>query len=153
MTFFSHNLYLLKHYKAKDVQTEHMSMLVAPIMDMSLRLCIVLIYHNPKTTATTNKFLENLEEIILQLPQGMKTFILGDFNIDASLSTTSAKRFASLVRYHGFHPLVSEPTHRQGGHLDNIFTNISTTPLIGVIPKYYSDHMYISLAVPWIHLF
>ena len=153
MAFLNHSIHLMKHYKARNVETEHMIMLLQPRTDMSLRLCIVLLYHNPKTTTTTNKFLKDLEEIIFQLPQGLRTFILGDFNIDMSLSTSSsAKQLNTLLTYHGFHACIHQSTHRQGGHLDNIFTNVSTTPLIDVIPKYYSDHMYISVAVPWINL-
>uniref|UniRef100_A0A8W8MMD5 Endonuclease/exonuclease/phosphatase domain-containing protein n=1 Tax=Magallana gigas TaxID=29159 RepID=A0A8W8MMD5_MAGGI len=133
----------------REVRTEHNILLLAPKQDPSLRICAVLLYHNPKRTMTVTKFLEDLEVILSHCPQGLPSFLLGDFNIDLSLNTTSAKHLQNLMKYYGFRPCVSEPTHRQGGHLDNIFTNILFTPLLDVIPKYYTDHMFLSLAVPW----
>lgn len=96
----------------------------------------MLLYHNPKRTMTVTKFLEDLEVFLSHCPQGLPSFLLGDFNIDLSLNTTSAKHLQNLIKYYGFRPCVSEPTHRQGGHLDNIFTNILFTPVLDVIPKY-----------------
>lgn len=148
LSYIHHNLHLLKYFKV-EVRTEHNILLLAPKQDPSLRICAVLLYHNPKRTMTVTKFLEDLEVILSHCPQGLPSFLLGDFNIDLSLNTTSAKHLQNLMKYYGFRPCVSEPTHRQGGHLDNIFTNILFTPLLDVIPKYYTDHMFLSLAVPW----
>lgn len=72
---------------------------------------------------TVTKFLDDLGVLVSHCLQGLSSFILGDFNIDLSLNTTSAKHLKNLMKYYGFHPCVSEPTQRQGGHLDNIFTN------------------------------
>lgn len=153
MTFIHHDLYLLKHYKVQNVQTEHMIMLMSPKRDMSIRICVTLVYHNPKTASTTLRFLKDLETIISKIPLRLPSFILGDFNVDMSLSTRSPKQLYSLLKYYGFHPSIHEPTHRQGGYLDNIFTKVQTTPLTDVIPKYYTDHFLISIAIPWIHLY
>jgi hypothetical protein len=125
MTFIHHYLYPLKHYKVQNVQTELMIMLISPKRDMSIRICVALVYHNPKTACKTLRFLEDVSSI----PLGLPSFVLGDFNVDISLSTRSPKQFCSLFKYYGFRPFIHEPTQRQGGYLDNIFTNVQTIPI------------------------
>lgn len=90
--------------------------------------------------------------IISHVPQGLAPFIVGEFYIDMSLSTQSSRQLRTLMLYYGFQPTVQEATHRQGGHLDNIFINVSLCPLLDVVPKYYTDNMYITILVPLIHL-
>ena len=93
--------------------------------------------------------------MISHVQQGLATFIVGDFNIDISLSSQSSRHLLTLMRYYGFPPKVQETTHRQGRHLDNIFMNVSSFPLLDVVQKYmyYKDNMYIALALPYIHLY
>ena len=84
------------------------------------------------------------------MPLGIPTLVMGDFNIDVSTATVSSKNLLSLMRYHGFHPTVTTPTHRKGGVLDNIFANMDTTNAhIHSVAKYYTDHTLISFAAPW----
>lgn len=152
LSFINYQLHVIRHFEV-DVKTENTILLLTPRQDHSLRLCVMLLYHNPKNTRTAANFLRDLEIMISHVPQGLPTFIVGDFNIDMSTSTHSSKQLHNLMRYHGFHPTVKEATHRLGGHLDNIFINFPSSPFLDVVPKYYTDHMYISISVPWIHLY
>lgn len=154
LLFVNYYLHVIRHFEV-DVKTEITSLLLSPRQDPSLRLCVML-YHNvnPKNTRTTANFLKDIEIMISHVPHWLPTFIVGDFNIDMSLRTQSSKQLHNLImRHYGFHPTVKEATHRQGGHLDNTFMNISSNPLLDVVPKYHTGHMYIALAVPWIHLY
>ena len=143
-----HDLHFLKQYHVHDIRTEHQIVVFATKVNPSVRTCVVSIYHNPKVLA--NHFFPELEKIISIIPQRLPSLIVGDFNIDMSSTPSTSTTLSALLHYYAFHPIISEPTHRKGRQLDNIFINFSTKhSLTDVVPTYYSDHFLISLAIPW----
>ena len=148
LMLINYHLHVL-HFSQEDIDLEHQMAIVGSKIDPSIRLCIQSVYRNPRIPVTS--FFTDLEKIISALPDVFPSFILGDFNIDTSSSTQTTRTFLGLLRYYRFHPCVpgTKTTHRQGGQLDNIFINFSVDTCVDIIPKYYSDHFLLSLAVPW----
>ena len=96
---------------------------------------IIVSYCAPsQTTSQFDDFLSNFEKLFynVQILQPAFTVILGDFNARSksgwSRDSTSMEgtRLDSLVSTHGFHQLISEPTHVLRNSLsciDLIFTD------------------------------
>lgn len=147
LSYIHHNLHLLKYFKEEERNTTFFYWHQNKILHSGYVQCCCIT--TLKEQWQLQSFLKIWKFFLSHCPQGLPSFLLGDFNIDLSLNTTSAKHLQNLIKYYGFRPCVSEPTYRQGGHLDNIFTNILFTPVLDVIPKYYTNHMFLSLAVPW----
>ena len=92
-------------------------------------------YHFPSSTSSQfDDFLSNFEKLFdgVQIFEPGFTVILGDFNAQSKLwwsgdsTTIEGTRLDSLVSTHGFHQLISEPTHillNLLSSLDLIFTD------------------------------
>lgn len=128
----------MRHYSISNLKTEHHVLIISPKQLQTLRVCVVLIYHNSRLLAKT--FLSDLDTILCSLPNGLPAFILGDFNINLSINGPSQSNLKKLISYHGFLQTIQRPTHRRGGLLDNIYFNRFTTIHVDIIPTYYSDH-------------
>ena len=80
---------------------------------------IIVSYCSPsQTTSQFDDFLSNFEKLFdVQILQPAFTVILGDFNArskswcSGDSTTIEGTRLDSLVSTHGFHQLISEPTH------------------------------------------
>jgi hypothetical protein len=81
------------------------------------------------------------------IPFGLPTIVAGDLNIDLLKQQTSSEQLLKLFQYHGLFQHVQIPTHRKGGLLDHIYSNLKPEA-VDVIPTYYSDYFLISMAVP-----
>ena len=76
--------------------------------------------------------------------------VAGDFNIDLGTNTSNAQKLSSLMLYYGFRQLVKTPTHRRGGLIDHVYTNLpSENIVVDTIATYYSDHHRLCIAVPF----
>ena len=81
---------------------------------------IIISYHSPSQTSSQfDDFLSNFEKLFdnVQIFQPAFAVILGDFNAQSkswwsdNSTTMEGTRLDSLVSTHGFHQLISEPTH------------------------------------------
>ena len=81
---------------------------------------IIVSYRSPSQTTTQfDDFLSNFKKLFddVQILQPAFTVILGDFNArskswwSGDSTTMEGTRLDSLVSTHGFHQLISEPTH------------------------------------------
>ena len=81
---------------------------------------IIVCYRSPSQTSSQfDDFLSNFERLFdnVQILQPAFTVILGDFNArskswwSGDSTTMEGTRLDSLVSTHGFHQLISEPTH------------------------------------------
>ena len=95
---------------------------------------------------------EIIKELQKLLDMGKMTLIGGDFNLCA-LKQPKNHITASLKEL-GFHQLVTEPTHIEGGAIDHIYKfpqYINSFDWnLEYCPKYYSDHdgLYVTISSP-----
>ena len=110
------------------------------ICEVSIQNCkgyIGVIYRSPsQSTAEFEEFLSNFEDILntTASSSSLFTIILGDFNARSSSwwkndkTTVEGARLEALTSLHGFHQLISEPTHllpTSTSCIDLIFTDQS----------------------------
>jgi hypothetical protein len=146
--FIHHDIIMLKQYNVPNIKTEYQLVVISPKLLKSVRICVLSIYHNPRLTA--KDFLPELETILTVIPQGLPSFIVGDFNIDILTNEPTQKKLQNVMRYYGYIQYVHSPTHRKGGLLDHVYFNRTADGLlVDTVPTYYSDHFLLSLVVPW----
>ena len=149
LMYISLDYHIMKQFSLPNLNIEHLIALLSPRQAPQLRLCVALIYKNPRLT--DRDFLRELEYMMSELPvRAVPTIITGDLNIDMLSKQASAAKLKKLMLYYGFAQLVTTPTHRKGGLLDHYYVNfISEDIQLDVIPAYYSDHLMVSAAVPY----
>ena len=81
-------------------------------------ICVVAVYRRPQLPLDT--FLPLLSDYLGNLPQGMPTVILGDFN-ENLLPSTSSTRLLQLMSSLGYPQLVAEPTTDSGSLIDHVY--------------------------------
>ena len=151
LMYIRHDLRVINHYEHKDVDLEYQKVLLSHVHDNSLRLMIISLYNNPQTSIRS--FMRNLEMLLQTVPENIPTFICGDFNIDMSSSRKTKRDLIKLSSYYGFCQQVHQSTHCRGGVLDLVFTNRCVQDsVLNVMPTFYSDHMIVSFAVPFLCL-
>ena len=151
LMYIRHDLRVLQHYEHEDVHLEYQKVLLSHVQDDSLRLIVISLYNNPRTS--THSFLKNLEILLQTVPENIPTFICGDFNIDMSSSRKSKRDLIKLSSYYGFCQHVQQSTHCRGGVLDLLFTNrCFQDSVLNIMPAFYSDHMIVSFAVPFLSM-
>ena len=111
------------------------------ICEVSIQNCkgyIGVIYRSPsQSTAEFEEFLSNFEDILntTASSSSLFTIILGDFNARSSSwwkndkATVEGALLEALTSLHGFHQLISEPTHilpTSTSSIDLIFTDLSS---------------------------
>ena len=115
-------------YKAVVATTEHG------------RLLVVALYRSPSLSYRT--FLQDLESLLISLPENTPTVILGDFN--DNLIENQETVLTSLMKRYRFKQLITDPTTDSGSLLDHVYCNVDTfhgfTVQSGVRDTYYSDH-------------
>jgi endonuclease/exonuclease/phosphatase family metal-dependent hydrolase len=85
-----------------------------------------------------------MERLLDQLPvRHVPIIITGDFNMNLLDETHVAEDLIQLMSSYGFSQNINQPTHREGGLLDHIYTNAKVQmhkSHSGVIDCYYTDH-------------
>jgi hypothetical protein len=76
--------------------------------------------------SVTSKFLYDIERLVSSLPCGIPAFVTGDFNINILKKACITNKCIQLMNYYGFQQIITLPTHRRGGLLDNFYTNIGS---------------------------
>ena len=148
LMYIQHTLYIVSVREVKGVELEYQYVVVCPAADRSRRVTILSIYRNPRLPIM--KTLCDIERLLSELPDGCPAVVAGDFNIDLGTNTSNAQKLTSLMLYYGFCQLVKTPTHRRGGLIDHVYTNLpSENIVIDIIATYYSDHHRLCIAVPF----
>ena len=153
MTIIHEDFLILRMYRNPNLQLEHQLIILSPRLDTSLRLCIISVYKNPRFGL--QEFLQQLETVLQAVPLGIPVIVCGDFNINILRQQPSTSKLSSLLSYYGFpEQCVKASTHRKGGLIDHIYFNFPADSMVNdSVPKYYSDHMLLSVAVPYKELF
>ena len=121
--------------------------IMATSIHSACRMCILAVYGRPRQPLAT--FLSLMDEFISSLPQIVPTVILGDFNDDLIL-TSSSSRLLQMMSSKGFSQLIQVPTTDSGSLLDHIYCNsVDEDAYVDVVDTYYSDHdtTYVSLFI------
>lgn len=152
LMFIHFDFLLLKQLHVPNTNVHHLSVLISPRWNPDVRICVVCLYRNP--TSTVQDFLPQLERLLIGLPlQAVQTFICGDFNIDIQSDKYGVKQLLHLMKYYGLRQYVEIPTHRRGGLLDHMYiTRRNADVQMDINPVYYSDHLHVSMAVPFPNL-
>ena len=126
-------LYLKKSLVLRKIELSHC--LLCKVNIKRLVGFIIVSYRSPSQTSSQfDNFLSNFEKLFdgVQIFQPASTVILGNFNArskswwSGDSTTIEGTRLDSLVSTHGFHELISEPTHILRNSLsciDFIFTD------------------------------
>ena len=117
--------------------TNLIEFIICEVSIQSRKRYIGVIYRSPsQSTAKFEEFLSNLGDILNTTvsSSSLFTIILGDFNARSSSwwkndkTTVEGIRLEVLTSLHGFHQLISEPTHllpTSTSYIDLIFTDQS----------------------------
>ena len=109
--------------------------LLCEICLLNKKCYVITIYRSPsQNTEEFEEFLQNFEKLLLDISKRkpFMTIILGDFNARSTAwwaddtTNTEGIHLESLTSTHGFHQLISEPTHilpNSSSCIDLIFTN------------------------------
>ena len=118
--------------------TNLIEFIICEVSIQSRKRYIGVIYRSPsQSTAKFEEFLSNFEDILNTTvsSSSLFTIILGDFNARSSSwwkndkTTVEGARLEALTSLHGFHQLISEPTHilpTSTSSIDLIFTDLSS---------------------------
>ena len=132
-------LYFKKSLALRKIELSHITECLLCEVNVKGQVGFIIVsYRSPSQTISQfDDFLSSFEKLFddVQILQPAFTVILGDFNArskswwSGDLTTMEGTRLDSLVSTHGFHQLISEPTHILRNSLsciDLIFTDQSS---------------------------
>jgi exonuclease III len=103
---------------------------------------VITVYRAHSTKITL--FLENLDQLIIEVPIECPIVILGDFNIDVSKDTTQYYEMEKILNYMQKHKLkqqITTPTTKKNSLIDHIWSNIPRIDTqYGVTDAYWPDY-------------
>jgi exonuclease III len=103
---------------------------------------VIIVYRAHSTKITL--FLENLDQLIIEVPIECPIVILGDFNIDVSKDTTQYYEMEKILNYIKKHKLkqqITTPTTKKNSLIDHIWSNIPRIDTqYGVTDAYWPDY-------------
>ena len=127
-----------KHIKSLDTNITWFSVAIdyVPIHIIS---CYLQPQDRRHTTESINRLLFIIEDVTRRIPSS-RFIILGNFN-------ENRQEVERVLRSKNFAPLIIDgtPTHRLGGHLDQVFSNFGGTSEIIQID--FSDHVAIKVNI------
>ena len=149
-------LYFKKSLALRKIELSHITECILCEVNVKVQVGFIIVnYHSPSQTSSQfDDFLSNFEKLFddVQIFQPAFTVILGDFSARSKLwwsgdsTTIEGTRLDSLVSTHGFHQLISEPTHILENLLsciDLIFTDQSSLIVdCGVHPTLHENCHY-----------
>ena len=132
-------LFYRESFECKDKNEENINITKAENEDID----IISVYRSKE--GSLEKLVNKLQDLI---NFSKTTIIIGDMNV------CNREKTNNLLKKHledqGFKLIVNRSTHIDGGHIDHAYTlnigNYEDTPIVEIIPKYYSDHDAICIA-------
>ena len=107
------------------------------------KVSICTVYARPSLSMTLK--LNDLQNIIRQLPKDIPSFIIGDFNHDLAHERNTA--LLTELENLGFRQYVNVSTTDYGSTLDHIYYNGRVGMQISVLDAYFSDHDLIAITL------
>ena len=107
-------------------RTDNLESMFVKITNAAEPVITGVIYRPP--SGDHDLFISELQELLATMPSNIKTYILGDFNVDLLESGNSKTiDFENVIIISGFTPIISTHTHRRDNCrktcIDNILTN------------------------------
>ena len=123
-----------------DLNEDHISITKMGSKDID----IIAIYRSKDGILT--KLVNNLQDLI---NFSKTTLVIGDINICSSEKPNNQLKI--FLQDMKFKQIVNQATHIDGGHIDHCYFknmgNYEEVPVVEIIPKYYSDHEAIYIAL------
>ena len=121
--------------------TDHIEIMACHLRCDSLVLSdfiLVIVYRKPGSSI--GNFLSILSDELQHLPTGYRTIVVGDFNLDQRLQENIDTINLFSNNFNLSQRKTNFSTHNEGGILDLVFDNNSTTNTVQWQPTPFSDH-------------
>ena len=123
---YIHNKFSYSELSNVSGQTNNLESMFVKITNTAEPVIVGVIYRPP--SGDHDLFISELQELLASLPNNIKTFILGDFNVDLLESeNNNTAEFENTVIISGYSPIISIHTHRRDNCkkscIDNILAN------------------------------